>query len=91
MKSLKGRGGVIGRGMSEKILRDWTKTMHRCAEVSRAMDELCFPTDHIDQHKELDGGLVKLDNEDFNKIKEWFKVPNPFACAEKLLSLDSGK
>ena len=77
MKSLKGRGGVIGRGMSEKILS--------------AMDELCFPTDHIDQHRELDGGLVKLDNEDFNKIKEWFKVPIPFACAEKLLSLDSGK
>ena len=56
--------------------------MQRCAEVSRSMNELCFSADHIDQEKELDGGRIKLDNEDFNKIKEWFKVHNPFACGK---------
>ena len=38
MKSLKGRGGGIGKGMTENILRVWTKTMHRCAEISNAMN-----------------------------------------------------
>ena len=33
MKSLKGRGGVIGKGMTENVLNVWTKTMHRTAEV----------------------------------------------------------
>ena len=69
IKSLKGRGRVIGRGISESMLRVWTKTMHRCVEVSHDMDKLCFPSDHTDQHKELDGGHIKRDNKDFNKIK----------------------
>ena len=56
--------------------------MQRCAEVSRSMNELCFFADHIDQEKELDVGRIKLDNEDFNKMKEWFKVHNPFACGK---------
>ena len=30
--------------------------MHRCAEVSWTMEKLCFPADHTDRHKELDGG-----------------------------------
>ena len=33
MRSLKGRGGVIGKGITENVLNVWTKTMHRCAEV----------------------------------------------------------
>ena len=33
MKSLKGRGGVIGKGMTEIVLNVWAKTMHRSAEV----------------------------------------------------------
>ena len=65
--------------------------MHRCAKVSRAMDILCFPTDHIHPHQQLDDGCIKRDSEDFNKIKEWFKICNLFACGEKLLNLDSGK
>ena len=50
MKSLKDRGGVIGRGISDNAVRVWMKMMHRCAEVSRAMDKLCFPADHTDHH-----------------------------------------
>ena len=37
MKSLKGRGGVIGKGMSGHVINVWTKTMHRCADVSDAI------------------------------------------------------
>ena len=33
MKSLKGRGEVVGREMPQNILQVWTKTMHRCEDV----------------------------------------------------------
>ena len=89
MEPLKGRGGVIGRRISDNVVRVWTKMMHRCAEVSRAMDKLYFPADHTDHYKEWDGGRIQRDNEHFNKIKEWFKEHNPFTCGEKLLSLGS--
>ena len=65
LKSLEGRDGVIGRDMSDNVVRVWTKTMHRCAEVSSAMDKLCFSAD-----QDLDGGRTQSDNEHFNKIKE---------------------
>lgn len=65
--------------------------MHRCVKFSRATDKPCFSAGHIYQHKKVDGGSIKRDNEDFKKIKEQFKVHNPFACGENLLSLDSGK
>ena len=33
MKSLKSRGGVIGKAMTEIVLNVWTKAMHRSAKV----------------------------------------------------------
>ena len=33
VRSLKGKGGVIGKGITENVLNDWTKTMHRGADV----------------------------------------------------------
>ena len=33
MKTLKGRGEVVGKGMTENVLNVGTKSMHRCAEV----------------------------------------------------------
>ena len=40
MKSLKGRGGAIGKGLSENVTRVWTKTMHKCAEVTGVLEEM---------------------------------------------------
>ena len=40
MRSLKGRSGIVGKGITENVLRVWTKTMHRCAEISEAMDSM---------------------------------------------------
>ena len=90
MKSLKGRGGVIGKGMTENVIRVWTKTMHRCAEVSNAMNNLFLAVNPNNQRKELFAGRVKRDNDDFKKIQAWFQTHNPFECGEKLISLDSG-
>ena len=41
MKSLKGRGGMIGKGMNENVLNVWTKTMQRSAEVITLILHLC--------------------------------------------------
>lgn len=90
MKSLKGRGGVIGKGMSENVLNVWTKTMHRCAEISDAMDELILNPESNDKHKELLPGRIKRDDIDFSKIQAWFIEHNPFTCGDKLVCLDSG-
>ena len=64
--------------------------MHRCAEVSNAMNNLFLAVNPNNQHKELFAGRVKRDNDDFKKIQAWFQTHNPFECGEKLISLDSG-
>ena len=42
MKSLKGRAGVVTKGISEteNVMHVWTKTMHRCAEITETMDSI---------------------------------------------------
>ena len=40
MKSLKGRSGIIGKGLTENVSRVWTKTMHRMAEFIDTMESL---------------------------------------------------
>ena len=71
MRSLKGRSGVIGKGITENVLRVWTKTMHRCAEISEALDSVVSTstTPQSSKHKEQFAGRIKRDYEDFQKIK----------------------
>ncbi len=90
MKSLKGRGGVIGKGITENVLNVWTKTMHRCAEVSDALDECVLDQDSDYKHKDLLPGRIKRDNVDFDKMQSWFQEHNPFTCGDELVCLDSG-
>ena len=33
MKVLKGRGGLIGKGMTENVRNAWTKSVHRYTEL----------------------------------------------------------
>ena len=37
MKSLKGRAGVIVKGITENFMHVWTKIMHQCAAITEAM------------------------------------------------------
>ena len=80
MKSLKGRGGVIDKGLTENVLRVWTKTMHRCAEVSDTLCTLTFPPKSVDKHKELYPGRTKRDYDDFGEYK------NMVSCSQPILS-----
>ena len=42
VKSLKGKRGVIGRGITENVPYVRTKTMHRCVEVTNALSIVSF-------------------------------------------------
>ena len=91
MKSLKGRSGVVGKGITENVFNVWTKTMHRCAEVADAVSSLVSTSSNpATHHKDLYSARVKRDYEDFVKIQCWFQSHNPFDIEEKLCSLDSG-
>ena len=52
MKFLKGKGGVIGKGVTENVLKVWTKTMHRCAEITDALTIVSSLSNSDDKHKE---------------------------------------
>ena len=68
--------------MTDNALRVWTKTMHRCAQVSDALDELTSRHNPSEKHKET--------QDDFTKICAWFRSHNPFRVGEKLICLNSG-
>ena len=89
MKSLKGPGGVIGRGLTENVLRVWTKTMHRFADVTEAIESL-MDKEPESRHKETMPGRIKQDIDDFNKILGYFQNNNPFEIENQLMSLSSG-
>ena len=42
MKSLKRRAGVVAKRINENVIHVWTKTMHRCAEITEAMGFNCL-------------------------------------------------
>ena len=90
MKSLKGKGGVIGRGITENVLNVWTKTMHRCAEVTDALNIVSFLSNSEVQHKETFASRVKRDSDDVEKVLTWFRARNPFEVGPDLLALESG-
>ena len=69
MKSLKGRAGVIGKGITENFMHVWTKTMHRCAAITEAINKFILIPTPSNQHKEAYSGRVKRDHEDFEKIQ----------------------
>ena len=90
MKSLKGRGGVVSKGMTENVTNVWTKTMHRCAEISDAVDQLLTSTSCSNKHKEQSESRSHRDASDYEKLLDWFRARNPFETGQHLMALDSG-
>ena len=52
----------------------WTKTMHRCAEVTDAMDEMLHVKSSQTKHKEMFEVRIKRDFEDFLDLLEILKI-----------------
>ena len=51
LMSLEGRGGVVSKDMTENVTNMWTKTLHRWAEISDAVDNLLTSTSCSNKHK----------------------------------------
>ena len=90
VKSLKGKRGVIGRGITENVLYVRTKTMHRCAEVTNARNIVSFLSNSEVKHEETFASRVKRDSDDFEKVLTWFRAHNPFELGPNLIALASG-
>ena len=90
MKSLKGRSGFVSRGISTNVMRVWTQTMHRCAEVTDAVSSILLTEKCQEQHREIFPARVKRDYENFQVIQSWFNNHNPFTAGEQLIALDKG-
>ena len=93
MRSLKSRGGLTrGRGVTESVRLIWLKTMHCCAEIHNSMISLAKLL-HVtsEQHVELGASRKRRDNNDLQKITNWFSAHNPFLVNEpSLKSLSTG-
>ena len=81
--------GVIGKAMTDNLLRVWTNTVHRCAEISNCLKEINSTSNDSQTHKEMQPGRIKGDNTDFDKIQSWFRSHKPFIYGEHLVCLDS--
>ena len=81
--------GVIGKAMTDNLLRVWTNTVHRCAEISDCLKEINSTSNDSQTHKEMQPGRIKGDNTDFDKIQCRFRSHRPFIYGEHLVCLDS--
>lgn len=93
MRSLKSRGGITrGRGVKESVRTIWTNSMHQCASVHLAMSALTGQHHKTsEQHIELGKSRIKRDNEDLEKLFDWFDNHEPFDINEPALkSLTTG-
>ena len=66
MKSLKGRSGVVSRGISTNVMR-----------VIDEVSSILLTEKCQEQHRETFPARVKRDYEDFQVIQSWFNNHNP--------------
>ena len=93
MRSLKTRGGLTyGSGMAESVRLMWVKTMHKCADVHRAMCQLSdVEMQTRTEHVEVGKSRSERDSTDVMKIMTWFDSHDPFQQSDcELRSLSSG-
>jgi len=81
MKTIKGQGGLThGRGMTEGVRCLWVHSLHECASVHAAINDLVGIdlSAGSDYHDDLGKSRRSRDFQDLNKILEFFAINNPF-------------
>lgn len=92
MRSIKTRGGLVGRGMTESVRHLWVLSMSTSARVHDTFLELTG-TNNIssDQHVELGTSRMKSDYDDCSKFVSWLRPRHPFKIKDRNLhSLSTG-
>jgi len=92
MKSMKTKGGVArGRSMQESVLSKWIYGMHAMNGVCEGIEKLCnVNLDTTDQHIDARDSRIERDNEDVQKLIEWFTCHDPFPKINHIMSIASG-
>ena len=91
IKPLEGRGGVIGKEMTNNVLRVQAKTMHKCDEaMSELLNNITSATFESQTHKVMHPGRIKRNDIDFTENQSWHRSRNTFTHGEHLVCLDSG-
>lgn len=92
MKSMKTEG-VVSRGRSTQasVLCKWIYGMHAMNNVCKGIEKLCnVRLDIVDQHVDARDSRIERDNEDVQKLIEWFTSHNPFPQMNQIMAIDSG-
>ena len=94
MRTIKRRGGLThGRTFSESVRLLWIYTIHKCASVQSAMDELTQHqvTKNEQQHVDTGRSRMQRDHQDLLQLTSWLESHNPFSRENAMLrSLVSG-
>ncbi|KAJ8669139.1 hypothetical protein QAD02_000398 [Eretmocerus hayati] len=90
MKNLKGRGGVIERGMRESTLSKWSGTQVATSVILNGLESFAGTSyASSEQHVEMRDSRKKRDAADLAKIIRFFEEHNPFPVSEQIMSISS--
>jgi len=75
IKSIKSSGGLThGRGITDSTRATWVNTVHQCASMHAAMNDLCDLERLPEGHVETGKSRVMRDNADVTKMITWLEL-----------------
>ncbi|KAJ8677493.1 hypothetical protein QAD02_013280 [Eretmocerus hayati] len=88
MRNLKGRGGVIQRGMAESILSKWSATQVPISVIMNGLESFAGTSNvSPEQHVEMRDSRKKRDAADLAKVIRFFEDHNPFPVSDQIMSM----
>lgn len=92
MKTMKSFGGLTrGRGITESVLTRWTLGMVYLQNICTDVESYCdVTTATSEQHIDMRPSRLTRDEEDAQKLRNWFSHHPPFPKTDFIMSLSSG-
>ncbi|GBN09828.1 hypothetical protein AVEN_224499-1 [Araneus ventricosus] len=87
MKTMKGSGGLTrGRGIRESVLTRWTLGMIHLHNICEEVEKYCNITSVTsEQYVDMRPSRTARDNEDVEKLMQWFSQHIPFSINDVLM------
>ncbi|GBO35595.1 hypothetical protein AVEN_267063-1 [Araneus ventricosus] len=92
MKTMKSPGGLTcGRGITESVLTRWTFGMIHLHNICEEVEKYCnIISVTSEQHVDMRSFRIARDNENVEKLMQWFSQHIPFPINDALMSISSG-
>ncbi|GBM16783.1 hypothetical protein AVEN_9374-1 [Araneus ventricosus] len=89
---MKSSGGLTrGRGITESVLTRWTLGMIHLHNICEEVEKYCNITSVTsEQHVDMRPSRIARDNEDVEKLMQWFSQHIPFPINDVLMSISIG-